>query len=621
MSTAAATRTVSLRDIAHVRAGEKGDLVNLAVVAFRDEHYPLLVEHVTPASLATIFGPIARGDIEVFPVHGARALNVVLHGALDGGRSRNIVFDESGKALSTLAYHLTIELPDGVELGPPTSPAIDETAGIAARRAVHGRGVRIGCAIGWSRDRFEPAGILVRDGDLDYLCFEAMSEVTMSAAQVARTRDPDAVAYDPYLLERLMPIIGEARARGVRIVSNQGWLDPRGAADALAAALTEAGIGGVKIAAVVGGEDLTSRVVAGLRARSEPPFEPTFEPPFEPAGGAGRSGSGGASAVAVTFWSEADAEVDADDVVSAEVYLGAMPIVEALEAGADVVITTRVTDASLFLAPLVHELSWAGDDWDALAQKVTIGHLLECGAQVSGGYYADPPYKPVEGLAEVGFPLAEVWPDGHAVLTKPRGTGGLVSPGTCAEQLLYEVGDPQAYLNPDVSVDLTGVTFTLAGADEVMVRGFRGAPPPAQLKALVGVHEGYVAEQFVLYAGPGAMDRARLARDILLQRFMHAGVDLDQVRFDFIGVDAVHREATPQGHPEPYEVVLRIAMRSERLEQVRLVQREIDPMAATGPAATGKWSPMADTARPVIGLRPASIPREAVATRVELLTS
>lgn len=611
MTAVTASRRVSLREVAHVRAGEKGDLVNLAIVAFRDEHYPLLVEQVTPASLATVFGPITHGAIDVFAADGARALNVVLHGALDGGRSRNIVFDESGKALSTLAYHLLVDVPAGVKLGPPSDPPIGTTEGIAARRAIHGRGVRIGCATGWSRDRFEPAGILISDGDLDYLCFEAMSEVTMSAAQVARARDPAAVAYDPYLLERLVPIMAQARARGVRIVSNQGWLDPRGAADALAAALTEAGLKGVKIAAVLDGGDLAPRVVAGLRLGTEPGIRGDDE--------ADRAREN--SAVGVTFWSDADGNVDPDDVVSAEVYLGAMPIVEALRAGADVVLTTRVTDASLFLAPLIHEMSWASDDWDALAQGVTLGHLLECGAQVSGGYFADPPYKVVDGLAEVGFPLAEVWPDGHAVLTKPAGTGGLVSPATCAEQLLYEVGDPGAYLNPDVSVDLTDVTFTQVGNDEVAIHGFKGAPPPVDLKALIGVHEGYLAEQFVLYAGSGAMDRARLARDILVQRFTRSGIDLTHVRFDFIGVNAVHREATPEGHPDPYEVVLRIAMRSSRMDQVRLVQREVDPMAATGPAGTGKWAPMADTARPVIGLRPASIARDVVQPAVELVTS
>lgn len=580
------TTTVPLREVAHVRAGEKGDLVNLAVVPYREDDFDLVRDQVTAELVGDTFGAIVTGDVIVYSVPGSHSLNVVMDGALDGGRSRNIVFDESGKALSGLALTIPLRVPAGfvpwsVEQaargggGSPQEPAEPPRSG----------GVRLGCATGWARDRFEPAEVLLRHGRLDYLCFETMSEVTMSAAQVARRRDPSLPGYDPYLLERVLPVMALARRSGVRIVTNQGWTDPSTAADVLAAALRDRGIRGVRIAAVVGGD------LSGVIGTSELSFE-----------------GGGAIADHV------------DAIVSAEVYLGADEIAHALAEGADVVITPRVTDASLFVGPLMHEFGWSSTAWDELAMAVTVGHLVECGAQVTGGYFADPGYKDVVGLEDIGYPVAQVHADGF-YLTKPPGTGGVVSPATCKEQLLYEVGDPSAYLNPDVSTDLTGVRFRPVGRDVVEVSGFRGDAPPERLKALIGLEEGWVCEQFVLYAGPGAHERASMAEHVLRERLGRSGVDASRLRFDRIGVDAVHREATPRPRGEPYEVVLRIAMRGDTRADVDLLRREVDPMAATGPAGTGKWAPMGDLSRPVVGLRSALVPRDLVSAEVSFVES
>lgn len=577
---------LTLREVAHVRAGEKGDRVNLAVVPYREADFDLVRDQVTVRSIAEIFGPIVSGDITVYEAPGSCSLNIVMDGALDGGRSRNMVFDESGKALSGLALALPIRVPLGF-IPRSAEPTANDAALGEGRIAQppSGRSVRLGCATGWARDRFEPAEVLVRDGQLDYLCFESMSEVTMSAAQVARRRDPSVPGYDSYLLERLVPVMGIARDNGVRIITNQGWTDPLGAAEVLARSLRDAGIEGVRIAAIVGG-DLTDRI-----------------------GGSGLRFEDGAAI--------AD---HAGAIVSAEVYLGAWEIAQALADGADVVITPRVTDASLFLGPLLHQFGWRPDAWDELAMGVTVGHLLECGAQVTGGYFADPGYKEVAGLANIGYPIAQVHEDRFFV-TKPRGTGGLVSTATCKEQLLYEVGDPAAYLNPDVTTDLTQVHFRAVGRDLVEVAGFAGGPPPETLKALIGLNEGWVCEQFILYAGPGALARAELAEQVLVERLSARGVADGQFRIDRIGVDAVHREATPRPRGEPYEVVLRIALRGATRSEVDVLRREVDPMAATGPAGTGKWAPMGDLSRPVIGLRSALVPREMVSTDIVFVGS
>ncbi|MEX2133853.1 MAG: acyclic terpene utilization AtuA family protein [Acidimicrobiia bacterium] len=573
------TRRVLLREIAHVRAGEKGDLVNLAIVPYREEDAALVRAVVTEASIRDVFGPIASGPITVYSAPGSGALNVVIEGALDGGRSRNIVFDESGKALSGLALGMVVEVPDATYL------RSERTTEGVVKDEPFPRGVVIGCATGWARDRFDAAAILIERGDLDYLCFETMSEVTMSATQVARRRDPSVPGFDPYLLERLVPVMAACQAQGVRVITNQGWTDPIGAARTLAEALSDAGLRGVRIAAIEGGDLMGQLADSRLRLEDGSPV--------------------------MTL---------GDAVVSAETYLGASEISEAIADGADVVITSRVTDASLFVGPLMHELSLAAGMWDELAMAVTVGHLLECGAQVSGGYFADPGYKDVDGLATIGYPLAHVTADA-ALITKPLNTGGAVTPATCKEQLLYEVGDPGAYLNPDVTADFRGVGFRQVGRDRVRVGGFAGSPPPVTLKALVGVDEGWMNEQLVLYAGPGAVERAALAESVLVQRLAAAGVPRDRVRFDRVGQDAVHREATPTRTEDPYEVVLRVAMRGASHAEVDLLRREVDPIAATGPAGTGKWSPMGDMSRPVIGLRSAFVPRDAVTVRTVTVES
>lgn len=449
--------------------------------------------------------------------------------------------------------------------------------------------IRLGCGSAWARDRFEHATALVEHGDLDYLCFDSMSEVTMSAAQVAMMEHASTVPYDPYLVERMRPILRDCKRKGIRIITNQGWLDPIAAAERLVSLARELGIDDLKVAAVSGG--LLHQAVADIGVN----FIETGEPVARAR----------------------------DRIVSAETYLGAEGIVQGLAQGADVVITTRVADACVYLGPLVHEFGWSFDDHHAIARGMIIGHLMECGTQITGGYFADPGYKDVPDLANVGAPIAEVTAT-STIITKLPGTGGLVSEATCKEQLIYEVQDPSAYICPDCIADLTRVSFKQAGIDRVeVIIDQAGRPKTGTLKALVGLNEGYMAEEMVLFAGPGALARAELTKDILRERFQKVDLKAETVRMDYVGLNAIHRESTPTPPDQPYEVVLRIAVRTGVRAEAEKLRKEVDPLAVNGAYGTGKWATMSPGSRvqPIVGLNSALIPRQQVPFGMTLLTT
>ncbi len=452
------------------------------------------------------------------------------------------------------------------------------------------RSIRLGSATAWSRDRFEPASDLVDRGNLDYLCFETMSEVTMSMAQVARMENPATPLYDPYLVERLKPILVKCRERGIRIITNQGWLDPAGAARRILALAHELGIQNLRVACVDGGV-LTDRIAdLGLD------FIETGRP-------------------------VADSRAD---IVSAEAYMGAAGIIESLAQGADVVVTTRVADGCLYLGPIAHEFGWRIDDHQRMARGMIIGHLMECGAQVCGGCFADPGYKEVPNLAELGNPIVEV-DETRIVMSKLPDSGGVLSPATCKEQLLYEVADPANYLCPDCVADLTQVRFEQVGPDhvEVIVSDTPGKPKPPTLKVLVGLREGFMTEEMVIFAGAGALARAEATQALLESRFRKIDLRADQIRFDYIGINAVHRESSPAVKHEPYEVVLRIALKTSDRAQADKLRREIETLAVNGVYGTGKWATGAPASRvrSVVGLNSCLVPYDVVPTHVELLST
>lgn len=443
------------------------------------------------------------------------------------------------------------------------------------------RAIRIGAGAGFSGDRIDPAVELAAKGHLDYLVFECLAERTIALAQLARLEDPEA-GFDPLLEARLRAVLPDCARNGVRIISNMGAANPLGAARAASAIARELGLTGLRIAAVTG-DDVTDRVRAGDYRFME-------------------DGRQTASL--------------ANRIVSANAYLGARPVAGALAAGADIVLTGRVADPALFLGPLIHEHGWAEDDWDRLACGVLAGHLLECAGQITGGYFADPGYKDVPGLARLGFPIGIVAGDGGLEITKVEGSGGIVTVATCTEQLLYEIDDPAAYLQPDATADFSRVRVAQAGPDRVAVSGARGRPRPERLKVSVGYRDGFIGEGQISYAGPGAAARGELARAILRERMApHAG-ELEDLRFDLIGLDALHG-ARPSA-AEPCETRLRVAGRSPSRAAAERIGHEVEALYTNGPAGGGGAR---KSVHPVIGIGSILVDRALVVPRVDFLVA
>ena len=431
--------------------------------------------------------------------------------------------------------------------------------------------VRIGAGAGYSGDRIEPAVELAERGELDYLVFECLAERTIALAQQARQRDPKA-GYDPLLEARMRAVLPACRARGTRIVTNMGAANPQAAAERVRDVARELGFQGLRIAAVLGDD-----VLDVVRGRDLPLEE--------------RAGT--------------VAELG-NRIVSANAYLGAGPIVEALAGGADVVVTGRAADPALFLGPLMHEFGWAPDDHEALGRGTLVGHLLECAGQITGGYFADPGFKDVPDLARLGFPIGEVAADGTVVVTKVAGSGGRVTPGTVKEQLLYEILDPARYLQPDVVADFTGASVREIGPDRVAVGGGRGHPATGKLKVSIGTLEGHIGEGQISYAGPGAEAHARLALDIVAERLKLTGVAAGELRFDLIGVNALHGDGLGGGGA-PYEVRVRVAGRTDSLAEAVRIGNEVETLYTNGPAGGGGAT---KSVRDVLGIVSTLIPAE-----------
>ncbi|OKO45437.1 acyclic terpene utilization AtuA family protein [Pseudomonas sp. BTN1] len=437
--------------------------------------------------------------------------------------------------------------------------------------------LRIGSGAGYSGDRIEPAVELAEHGDLDYLVFECLAERTIALAQQARISDPQG-GYDPLLAERMrrvLPFVGQgAGRRRLRVITNMGAANPLAAAGEVRRIAGELGLG-LKVVAVVGDDVLHTLSAEQLLDNGQT---------------VGALG---------------------ERLISANAYLGVEGILNALHADADVVITGRVADPSLFLAPQMFGFGWAFDDWPRLGRGTLVGHLLECAGQVSGGYFVDPGFKDVEDLARLGFPLAEVDADGNAVITKVAGSGGRVSRATCAEQLIYEVHDPAAYLTPDVTADFSQVGFVEEGVDRVRAQGASGRARPEQLKVSVGYLDGWIGEGQMSYGGPGAVARAELAREVVLKRLALIGVNMQDLRAELIGMDSLHGL---RSSVEPWEVRLRVAARcDERSDAVR-IGNEVETLYTNGPAGGGGAS---KSVRQVVAVASLLLPRESVKPRIE----
>lgn len=438
--------------------------------------------------------------------------------------------------------------------------------------------LRIGSGAGYSGDRIEPALELAEKGDIQYLCFECLAERTIAIAQQAKMKDPNA-GYDALLAARMEAVLAVCKAKNIKIITNMGAANPLAGAKKIKEIAQKLGLKDLKIAAVTGDD------VLEIIKKQDLMIEETGE----------------------------KLSTIQDKLVSANAYLGSEPIVEALKNGADVVITGRVADPALFVAPIIHEFGWSMDEWAKLGKVTVLGHLLECAGQITGGYFADPGYKDVAGLGRLGFPIAEVQEDGSFFITKVAEAGGNVTLATCKEQLIYEIHNPAAYITPDVVADFSGVEFNLLEKDKVAVTGGTGKEKTEYLKVSIGYVDSYIGEGQISYAGPGAVNRGQLALDIVAERLKLMGVQYQEIRFDLIGVDALHGTRLSAGH-EPYEVRARVAGRTQNMKEAVRIGNEVETLYTNGPAGgAGTWK----VAREVVAMVSALVPRSLVQYNVQ----
>lgn len=446
----------------------------------------------------------------------------------------------------------------------------------------------IGCAAGFSGDRTDAAGPVVdtliarlKSGPSEqraFLIFETLAERTLALAQLRRRADPGA-GYEPLLDDMLRPVLARAMAAGIRIVSNFGAANPRAAAAHIARMARELNAPVPRIA-VVEGDDLSSPEQRALLRE------------------------------------QLGDQMDRLKIVSANAYIGAESIAAALRDSAQVVVCGRVADPSLVVGPALAHFGWANDDWDVLARATMAGHLLECGAQVCGGYFADPGYKEVPEMADIGFPIAEIDVDGQFIIGKADTAGGLVTEASVKEQLLYEVHDPRAYLTPDVVADIGDAEVTAVGTNRVRVQGVRGHSRPAQLKVNVCHEGGWLAEGEISYAGPRAGARAGLAADTVRRRL--PSLDL---RVDLIGVSSIlgdddGRTLAATAATDKRDVRLRLAAAHDDRPEAERLTREVMALYTCGPAGGGG---VRTAFTPRLNTVSCLVPRAAVPTRHEIV--
>lgn len=447
-----------------------------------------------------------------------------------------------------------------------------------------GDSLRIGVGAGFAGDRMEPAVELVNHAQLDAIIFELLAERTIALAQ-RRKYTGAGPGYDERLPARIRALLPQAMAQGTTIITNGGAADPYAAAVAIQALAHELGLAKCRVAAVTG-DDILSQL--------DPARYTVLE-------------------------TGERLSVYQDRLVSANVYLGIAPLLDALAQKADVIVTGRTADAALFLAPLVHHFGWSRDDWPRLAAGTVVGHLLECAGQLTGGYFADGVHKHVPGLARLGFPYADVKEDGSAVVTKLATSGGRVDRQTAIEQLLYEVDDPQRYLTPDVVVDMTAITMEEVAPNRVAVQGAIGSPAPETLKASVGIDDGFLGMGAISYAGPGCIARAELAAAIICERWAELyGRDPAALHVTYIGQNSSTpwQSLSATEETAPNEVRLRIAVKSmERAVAVDLAQ-EVEALYTNGPAGGGG---VETAVKATVGMLSILVARDLVTPKVTLL--
>ncbi len=452
-----------------------------------------------------------------------------------------------------------------------------------------GRVVRVASGQGFWGDWLEAPRRQVEGGPIDYLMLDYLAEVTMSILQKQKERDPS-LGYARDFLGAIDSILPAITGRGVRVVANAGGVNPRGCAAAVRAlAADRGGAAGALRIGVVTGDDLLPRLDTLLA---------------------------GGHALANMETGEPLASIR-DRVLSANAYIGSTPIVEALQRGTQIVITGRSTDTALTMAPLRHEFGWAADAYDRLAAGIVAGHIIECGAQCSGGNCLYD-WREIPDLGDVGYPIVQGQADGTFVVTKHPGTGGVVSTQSVAEQLVYEMGDPASYITPDVIADFTSIRLAPDGPDRVRVFGIVGRPPTPSLKVSIAYRAGYKAVGTLVYAWPDAYDKARAADQVIRERLDRLGLRFDRVLTEFVGASATHGHLAGPPSPDLPEVQLRIGVRGTRRQDVERFTRELAPLVLNGPPSVTGFAGGRPKVEEVVAYWPALIDKQVVTTAVEI---
>ena len=441
--------------------------------------------------------------------------------------------------------------------------------------------IRIGSGAGYAGDRLEPALELIEKGNIDYICFECLAERTIAIAQQEKLKNPSK-GYNNLLEYRMEKVLPLAWKKNVKVITNMGAANPVAGAEVIARIANNLGIKGIKIAALIGDD-----VIDNIEKYKD-----------------------------ILVWETGKSLGELDgEIVSANAYLGVEGIIEALEMGADVIITGRVADPAIFMAPLIYEFGWNLNDYEMLGKGTLVGHLLECGGQATGGYYAEPGKKDVEGLGKLGFPIAEVLEDGNFIITKVEGSGGIVNRHTLTEQLIYEIHDPSNYITPDVIADFSKVEFHQEGKDIVSVSGAGGKEKTGSYKASIGYKDCYIGEGEISYGGPGAYERGLLAQEIVKDRLEIRGVKFDEIKYDLLGVNSLYWNED-KDYIKPEEVRVRVSARTKDKAAAAVIGEEVETLYTNGPAGGGGAT---KKVAEIISVASILIPKEDVKIQVKIL--
>jgi hypothetical protein len=426
---------------------------------------------------------------------------------------------------------------------------------------------------------------LVEEGPLDYLTLDYLAEVTMSIMQKLKQRNPEA-GYATDFVEMLRRILPRCKQKGIKVVANAGGVNPRGCSAAIRKVVQELGLKGVKIG-IVEGDDILSRLPELMQGGEEFKNLDTGAPVSSVLG----------------------------KLTSANVYIGAKPIADALAQGADVVITGRATDPSIALGPLLHEFGWSLDDYDKLAAGTVMGHILECGPQCTGGNYSR--WREVKDFARIGWPIAEASPDGSFVITKHDNTGGLVNVETVTSQLLYEMGDPKRYLGPDCIADFTTIELAQDGKDRVKVSGIKGQAPTPTYKVSMSYANGYKIGGMLVVTGPDAVEKAKICADVVFQRLAMYGLKIpEKDRFvEMVGTNVCYQGIVPPPD-QPSEIILRLGAKGQDKKMLEFLGRELAPLVTGGPPGITGFAAGRPSASEIVGYWPALIDKKRVSTSV-----